>query len=133
MEFNEMINSVLYTVLTVILPVVLAYVVKLIKTKIEESDLIKVSTKNEVMSKIIKDAVSDVMDSVLYVNQIYVNSLKARGEFTEDAQLEAFKMAYAEASSVISDSTKKIIEEMYGSFDKWLSLKIESSVNTAKK
>ena len=37
------------------------------------------------------------------------------------------------AMNMISDGAKKVIAEMYGSFDKWLSLKIESSVNKAKK
>ena len=133
MEFSEMLNYVLYVVLTVIMPVVATYVVNLIKAKIKESNIIADATKNEDLSKIVEGALSDVMDAVLYINQIYVDSLKASGRFDEKAQEEAFDRAYVEAMNMISDEAKKVIEQLYGSFDKWLKLKIESSVNMAKK
>ena len=133
MEFNEMLNNVLYVVLTAILPVVATYLVNLIKVKIKESNAIEEATKNEDMSNLVKDALADVMDAVLYVNQTYTDALKKQGEFTKEAQEEAFNLAYTEAMNMISDGAKKVIEEMYGSFDKWLVLKIESSVNMAKK
>lgn len=133
MEFSEILNYVLYIVLTVILPVVATYVVNLVKAKIKESNIIADATKNEDMSNLVKDALSDVMDAVLYVNQVYVDALKNVGEFNEAAQKEAFNRAYVEAMNMISDEAKKVIERLYGSFDKWLQLKIESSVNMAKK
>lgn len=133
MEFSEMLNYILYVVLTVILPVVAKYAVDLIKTKIKESNIIADATKNEDLSKIIEGALSDVMDAVLYINQVYVDSLKSSGKFDKEAQQEAFNRAYKEALNMISDEAKKVIEQLYGSFDKWLKLKIESSVNMAKK
>jgi hypothetical protein len=133
MEFNEVLNNVLYIVLTAIVPVVTTYVINLIKVKIKESDAITEATKNEDASNLIKDALNDVMDAVLYVNQIYTDSLKASGRFDEKAQKEAFNRAYVEAMNLISNEAKEVIQNMYGSFDKWLQLKIESSVNMAKK
>lgn len=133
MTFNEVLNYVLYTVLTGILPVVATYIAKLVKSKIAESNIIAEVTKNEDVAKQIENAVADVMDSVLYVNQTYTDSLKASGEFNEEAQKEAFSKAYAKAVELISQGTKDMIQEVYGSFDKWLELKIESSVNVAKK
>jgi len=133
MEFSEVLNYCLYIVLTVLLPVVAKYAVDLIKTKIKESTIIEEATKNENASNLVKDALSDVMDAVLYVNQVYTESLKASGRFDKDAQKEAFNRAYVEAMNMISDEAKKVINELYGSFDKWLQLKIESSVNMAKK
>ena len=73
------------------------------------------------------------MDAVLYINQIYVDALKSSGKFDKNAQKNAFNRAYAEALAMISDESKKIIEQVYGSFDKWLKLKIETSVNIAKR
>lgn len=133
MEFSEVLNYCLYIVLTVILPVVATYVVNLIKAKIKESNIVADATKNEDLSKIVEGALSDVMDAVLYVNQIYTDSLKASGKFDKAAQEEAFNRAYVEAMNMISDEAQKVITQLYGSFDKWLKLKIESSVNMAKK
>ena len=81
MEFSEVLNYTLYTVLTAILPIIAAYAVNLLKTKIKESNLILEATKNETMAKRIENALSDVMDAVLYVNQVYTDSLKASGTF----------------------------------------------------
>ena len=133
MEFSEVLNYILYVVLTVILPVVATYTVNLIKAKIKESNVIADATKNENIAKLIEDALSDVRDAVLYINQIYVDALKSSGKFDKNAQKNAFNRAYAEALAMISDESKKIIEQVYGSFDKWLKLKIETSVNIAKR
>ena len=132
MEFNEVLNYVSYTIITVILPVVAAYVVNFIKVKIKESTVIAESTNSEHMSNLVKDALSDVMDAVLYVNQVYVDALKQKGEFTKKAQNEAFNRAYVEAMNMISDGSKEVITQLYGSFDNWLKLKIETSVHMAK-
>lgn len=133
MEFSEVLNYILYIVLTAILPVVAKYTVNLIKTKIKESNVIANVTQNENISKIIENAFSDVMDAVLYINQIYVDALKSNGKFDKDAQKNAFNRAYTEALNMISDESKRVIQQTYGSFDKWLKLKIETSVNLAKK
>ena len=66
----------------------------------------------------------------------FTHSSGSRDKFLEirqEAQEEAFNRAYTEAMNMISDEAKKVIEQLYGSFDKWLKLKIESSVNMAKK
>ena len=132
MEFSEILNYILYIVLTSILPIVATYAVSLIKSKIKESNIIAQAAKNEEMSNLIKDALSDVMDAVLFINQIYTESLTASGQIDQKAQEEAFNRAYAEAVNMISDEAKKAVEQLYGSFDKWLRLKIESSVKLAK-
>ncbi len=88
MEIIELLNYILYIVLTMILPVVATYVVNLIKAKINESNIIADATQNENTAKIIEHALSDVMDAVLYINQIYVDALKSSGKFDKDAQKE---------------------------------------------
>lgn len=133
MEFSELLNYLLYVVLTLILPVVAKYAVDLMKTEIKESNILEEATKNENISNLIKDALSDVMDAVLYVNQTFVDTMKAKNEFTPEAWEEAKQKAYQAALLTISEESKKVISEMYGSFDQWLQLKIEASVNMAKK
>lgn len=133
MQFSEMLDYILYIVLTAILPVTVKFAVDLVKAKIKESSIIEEATKNEIISNLIKDAMSDVMDAVLYVNQTFVDTLKSKNEFTQESWEEAKKKAYNTALLAISEESKKAISEVYGSFDKWLQLKIESSVNMAKK
>lgn len=132
MSFTEMIQYILYIVLTAILPVAAKYTVNFIQARIRESAFIEEAAKTEARSILIKDALSDVMDAVLYVNQTFVDTLKARGEFTQSAWEEAKQKAYNAALLSVSEESKKAVASVYGSFDNWLQLKIEASVQTAK-
>ena len=132
MSFTEMIQYILYIVLTAILPVAAKYTVNFIQARIRESAFIEEAAKTEARSILIKDALSDVMDAVLYVNQTFVDTLKARGEFTQSAWEEAKQKAYIAALLSVSEESKKAVASVYGSFDNWLQLKIEASVQAAK-
>lgn len=132
MSFTEMIQYILYIVLTAILPVAAKYTVNFIQARIGESAFIEEAAKTETRSILIKDALSDVMDAVLYVNQTFVDTLKARGEFTQSAWEEAKQKAYNAALLSVSEESKKAVASVYGSFDNWLQLKIEASVQAAK-
>ena len=133
MELKELLNNLLYAVLTVAIPVLLAEIIPFVKAQIAKCNMVTEVTKNERLNNIINNAMSNIMDSVLYVNQIYVNSLKQNGSFNEQAQKDAFKLAYNEAVKLISDEAKTVIEETYGSFEEWVYLQIEVAVNNAKK
>lgn len=132
MSFTEMIQYILYIVLTAILPVAAKYTVNFIQARIRESAFIEEAAKTEARSILIKDALSDVMDAVLYVNQTFVDTLKARGEFTQSAWAEAKQKAYNAALLSVSEESKKAVASVYGSFDNWLQLKIEATVQAAK-
>lgn len=133
MEFKEFVNNLLFTVLTVSIPAILPYLISFIKSQITKSTIVTELTKNENLNTVINTALSNIADSVMYVNQIYVNSLKQSGEFNEQAQKDAFKLAYNEALKLISEEAKDIIEKTYGSFEEWVYLQIEVAVNNAKK
>lgn len=132
-NFNELISNLLFTVLTVAIPALLPHVISFVKAQIEKSNVVTQLTKNENLNEVINNALINVADAVVYVNQIYVNSLKKSGNFTEESQKDAFKLAYNEAVKLISDEAKNVIEYTYGSFEEWVYLQIEVAVNNAKK
>lgn len=126
MNLNELLNSLLFALLTVAIPFVLKEFIPYIKELIKSQSII-----NE--NSILSSALEDVMDAVLYVNQIYVDALKREGTFTEQAQNDAFKLAYNEAIKVMSEEAKEIISKTNESVDEWLYKQIEIAVNNAKK
>lgn len=126
MNLNELLNSLLFALLTVAIPFVLNQIIPYIKVLIKKQNIINDNT-------ILSNALDDVMDAVLYVNQIYVDALKKEGTFTEQAQSEAFKLAYNEAIKVMSEEAKEIISKTNESVDEWLYKQIEIAVNNAKK
>lgn len=125
MFFNELLNNLLYVVLIYAIPCLLYEFMPYIKNLVKQSKVL-----NE--SNILYEATNRIMDSVLYVNQIYVDSLKQQGKFTKEAQSEAFTLAYNEAAKIISNEAKQLIEKSNISFENWLSKKIEIAVNNAK-
>lgn len=133
MDFKELIHNLLFTVLTVAIPSILPHLILFVKAQIAKCNIITELTKNENLNEVINNALINVADAVVYVNQIYVNSLKKSGNFTEESQKDAFKLAYNEAVKLISDEAKNVIEYTYGSFEEWVYLQIEVAVNNAKK
>ena len=133
MDFKELIHNLLFTVLTVAIPSILPHLILFVKAPIAKCNIITELTKNENLNEVINNALINVADAVVYVNQIYVNSLKKSGNFTEESQKDAFKLAYNEAVKLISDEAKNVIEYTYGSFEEWVYLQIEVAVNNAKK
>lgn len=133
MDFNEMLNQVLYALIMIAGTIIVPFLVKYLRARIEESGIIKKLTENENMQNLVKDAVNQVLDAVIYVNQTYVDSLKEKGEFTKEAKDEAFARAYAEAARMLSEESRQVIYKLYGDVDNWLKQKIETSVNNAKK
>lgn len=126
MTLNELLNNLLFALLTVAIPFVLKEFVLYIKELIKSQSIIN---DNSILSS----ALEDVMDAVLYVNQIYVDALKREGTFTEQAQNDALKLAYNEALKAISQEAKEVISKTKGSVDEWLYKQIEIAVNNAKK
>lgn len=88
---------------------------------------------NQEIASVVYDAYNVVYNSVLYVMQTYVDTLKAKGEFDPMAQEEALNMARKRATELINDAAKNIIEENYGNFSEWLDTQIEPLVRSHKK
>lgn len=129
MDWMELLQALLYVVITVCLPLVIKAVWPYLKSKSEEAVL---RVENELAKEYLGYAVTAVFDSVAYVAQTYVDSLKKAGKFTEEAAKEAFSMAKTRALELMSDEVKEFILMTYGDVNVWLQTKIEAEVNARK-
>lgn len=129
MNTKEFIQQVLYVVATGILPILTLYIVTLLKVKIKQE-----STKleDEQLEKYVNSAVDVIGSVVIEINQTFVDSLKAKGEFTTEAAIEAKNLAVEKCKQLISDNSKQAIEIMYNDFENYLNVKIEELVNENK-
>lgn len=125
----ELINSLMYVALTVILPILTVYAVKIIRAKLTQ---IRYESMEQMHMDWVVKAMSIVEDIVVNVQQTFVDSLKAKGEFTPEAAKEAKDKAVALANELIADEIKNIIETIYSSYDKWLDVQIEKNVKQNK-
>lgn len=89
---------------------------------------LKAKTSNEVEVKYIDLLSSTIKEAVVSTNQTYTNSLKRQGEFTLDAQKEAFKMTYDKVMTILSQDAVKVLSTIYGDLDLYITSKIESEV-----
>lgn len=115
---NLTIYDVLYTLITVMLPIVLRYVFQLVSAKVAGTQY--------------ANAVNAVFSAVDYVNQTFVDALKAAGNFDKEAQAIALEKAKNAALETMAAGTRKWLEKSYTDLDAWLTVQIESAVKSAK-
>lgn len=77
-------------------------------------------------------AADAVADAVEYVNQTFVNDLKASGDFTISAQMEAMGKAVNAAFELMGESTVKYIEKVFGNAETWITTKAEAYIAESK-
>lgn len=126
----EMIKDLLYILITATVPVLTTYVCKFLYAKWTES---KVKIENEKVSTTLDSVVTMVLGVVEATNQTFVDELKKKGEFTEEAAAEAFKISKDKALTLLSIEAAGIITEVYGDIDVYLDTLIEATVKQLKK
>lgn len=107
-----------------------AYLVALLK---RETSKIEEQIDNETAAKYIEMANDAISASVLYVSQVYVETLKKQNAFTKEAQIEAFNMAKERVLDILSDTCVNALNEIYGDLDKYMQAKIEEVIYESKK
>lgn len=126
----EFIKDILYILITAAVPVLTTYVCKFLYAKWTEG---KVKIENDKISNTLDNVVSMVLDVVEATNQTFVDELKKKGEFTEEAAAEAFQISKDKALTMLSVEAAYIITEVYGDINVYLDTLIEATVKQLKK
>lgn len=123
---NDILLNIISVVVTsIVIPLITYGGIKLntyLKNKIENDKLEKYATQ----------ATDAVVLAVTSTMQTYVDSLKANGEFTQEAQKTAFERAKAVALSLITQEAQNALKTIYGDFNGWLNCQIETKVKEIK-
>ena len=85
------------------------------------------------MQKTLDEVVDMVVNVVQSTNQVMVDTLKNKGEFTQEAAIEAFNKSKETALKMLSDDAALIIEDVYGDVSEYLDVLIEATVRDLKK
>lgn len=88
---------------------------------------------NDELEATLENGFQILMDSVNYVQQTYVDSLKNQDKFTAEAQKEAFELAKQRAVELMNQHTQEAIAHVYGNLDTYIDTMIESIINQNKK
>ncbi len=115
---NVTIQDVLYVFITVMSPLLLRFVWQFVSAKIADSRYAAV--------------LNSIYCAVEYVNQTFVDALKASGSFDKQAQAHALEKAKDAALNLLTESTYNWLEKSVVNLDEWMTVQIEAAVRSAK-
>ena len=126
----EFVKDLLYILITAAVPVLTTYVCKFLYAKWTEG---KIRIENEKISNTLDSVITMVLDVVEATNQTFVDELKKKGEFTEEAAAVAFQISKDRALTMLSVEAAEIISDVYGDVSVYLDTLIEATVKQLKK
>lgn len=95
-------------------------------------DFIKAKTGSQKFEKYIILLNDTISDCVLATKQTYVDTLKNKGNFTNEAQKEAFEKTKSSIMAILTEDAKEYLKTIYGDLDAYIDQKIESEVHLTK-
>lgn len=128
-NWNELLQTLLYTVITTILPIITAYIISFLKAKRDEK---LQDINNEYIRNTLKDAMDIILDTVDTISQTFVDDLKKDGKFDKDKQKEALEKAINQAKKLMSEEVISLIIEKYNDLDEWIRTQIEAYIKAKK-
>lgn len=126
----ELVVQIFQVCIIPLLGILTTYFIKWLNAHMEE---LKTKTENATYAKYITLLDQTITDCVLATNQTYVNSLKEKGEFTLEAQQEAFNKTVEAVMKILNEDAKKYLELSLGDLNAYITEKIEANVNINKK
>lgn len=126
---SELLTQIFQVCIIPLLGVLTTFIVKWINVK---SNQIQKNNDNALANKYIQMLTDTINSCVIATNQTYVESLKKQGKFDAEAQKQAFEQTTQAVLTILSQEAKDYLANIYGDLDKYISEKIEASVNTNK-
>lgn len=129
---QNVLENICYIIITGCGIALARYICLVVNKKVDEIQVNTEIKNNEKLNQYVDLAQDAISNAVLSVSQVYVDSLKASGAFTKEAQTEAKEKAVERAKSLITEESKKAIIILYGDFDSYLDSMIEAVVRASK-
>lgn len=126
----ELLNQIFDLCIVPLLGVLTTYLVQLIRKKTAEIVDAETDAKAQKYIQMLSDTITNC---VIATNQTYVDNLKDKNAFDENAQKEAFEKTYQTIIKTLNDEAYKYLEEVYGDLEGYIRTRIESEVKMQKK
>lgn len=126
----EFLQNLLIAVITAAVPVVTTYLCRWLESLYESN---KTIVKNEKAQAVLGQVVDMIRAAVETTTSTYVKQLKADNIFDENAHKEAFNRTFEAVKKQLTDESERIIAEIYGDVETYITNKIEQFVEELKK
>lgn len=131
-NIQNLLMELLYMVIIAGVPTIVLILKRYFDAKIDQIQEDSEILSNQKLSEYV-DAAQDIVDTIVTaVSQTYVDTLKANGKFTQEAQIQAKNQAMDKAKVLINETLKQAVSALYGDFDTWLDTVIEKFVKEGK-
>lgn len=121
----DVLTTLLKLIIMIVVPIVTSALTYFIKLYVGE--LIDKNIQGKTADAL-KKGLDIITDSVNYVQQTYVDTLKKEDKFTKEAQEEALEAAKKRALELMNTDVQKAIEDSYGDLDSYVTTVIESTI-----
>lgn len=125
MDKVQLLNQIFSLCIVPLLGVLTTFVVALLRKKAKELDT---TIDNDLLNKYVQMLIEIVISCVITTNQTYVDELKDKNAFDEEAQAKAFRMTYENVMSLLNEQAKKVLKEAYGDLPLLVTQLIEQKV-----
>ena len=129
MNWLEILNTIFQVA---IIPLIIAGTGLLIAFISAKTKQIKDKTKSDVVDKYLGMLEDTITKAVIATTQTYVEALKNKNAFDENAQKEAFNKTYDAVIAVLTEDAKKYLTEAVGDLEAYITTRIEYNVNVCK-
>jgi len=129
MNLGELLTRLLMAVITACIPILTGYAVSYVRQK---AAVAAEKAESEMVREYINRITDAVLRAVTFVNQTYVDSLKASGEFTKEAQAEALGKALDAAITILGPEVMEWLEQAHEDVGAYLGILIEAAVKDKK-
>lgn len=121
--------KILVAIAIVAIPVLTGFLCDWIHKLAEES--VK-NMENERVKLVVSEIDESVRAAVSYVNQTFVDVLKKQNVWDEESAKKAFQTAFETVVETLSADATEYILDTFGDIHKYLEVKIEEKVHSAK-
>ena len=125
----ELLSQIFEVCIIPLLGVLTTFLVRYINAKMKT--LVN-TISDEKQKKYIEMLNNTITDCVIATTQTYVDTLKKQGKFDKEAQEQAFLMTFNAVSDLLTEESKKYLNEAIEDLDLYIKQKIESEVNINK-
>ena len=129
MEWLTLLYEILDVCIIPLLGILTAYIIKFINIKSKE---IQSNVDSDTADKYIAMLADTITACVMATNQTYVEALKNKNAFDEEAQKTAFEKTYNAVISILSAEAKEYLTNIYGDLSVYIMNMIEAEVNRSK-
>lgn len=121
MDYQEILNNIIYTLVTTLLPLLITYVVLIAKNKLKEMTN---KIENEETREALQRLNSLIGDAIIDTTNNFTIKLKEDGKWTNETAQEALEKSLETVKAQLTEDMKVMITEKYNDLEAYLKAQI---------